>query len=289
MIHDITHDIMPLIITSIEVFKVFLILILIIVVAVSIFNKELESSCSKGFAKLFIIFLSFLLFSKFFEILFEWFISWNIFIAFIILSIAMELYLINEKSNWKFGVLAIILLIGSFIFSIVEFILEFVFGSGMRYFITSTIVSILTNINYLFIGIVFLAMLAKTANENASLEIYTKPISNGMVLLFIIIPLIAPIPSIVYILWNLSDFSHSIHYWISQGVFFIESLLFITGIIFLTVGALKTMSVPLIFSKKKKRKKNRRILRKPAKRCSKCDTPIPLGAGFCINCGKLFS
>ncbi len=114
------------------------------------------------------------------------------------------------------------------------------------------------------------------------LDKYTKPISIGVVLLFIIIPLIVPIPAISYLLLNLDEYFNENYYAISQVVFFLESILFIIGMFFLSFGAVRTMLVPLTFSKEKH---VIRIQRKSTKTCPKCGIQNTVSAQFCIYCG----
>ncbi len=281
MINYTINSIMEIINIATRGLMVFLVFILIIFMVANISSIDLGPDCNKGFSKFYIIFLSFLMFSKFFEVILGWFISWNIFIALVIISIAMEIYLFNKKSNWKFGILAIILLCSSFVLSIIELFIGFALDS-MEYRITSAIVGVLTGFNYLIMGIVILILLGKTASENESLEIFTIPIYYGVVLLFILIPLIKPIPDNAYLLWKLDVIPYDTYYWISQGVFFLESILFIIGIIFLSFGAVRTMAVPLTFSREKRAQE---IPQEPTKFCPECGAPLPVSVQFCIKCG----
>jgi len=68
-------------------------------------------------------------------------------------------------------------------------------------------------------------------------------------------------------------------------------LVLIIGIIALTIGALKTMDVPLIFSKDKGVKEilrsNTEVIQpKEIIYCVECGTALPVGVRFCNNCGK---
>jgi len=84
-----------------------IVFILIIVVAVITVQKKLEPDYNKGFAISFIIYLIMVMFS--FIITFLIWESNNSF-AHILLSFSLEIYLFHKKSEWKFAILATILL-----------------------------------------------------------------------------------------------------------------------------------------------------------------------------------
>ncbi len=252
----------------------------------------------------------------------------NQFIAYIVLFRAMEKNLFNKKSKYKFNILSIILLSGVFFLIIIEIIMYYVFPyepylvpgeytkilPSFPYAITRLVVVILAHFNYLIIGIFALILLKKTEKEDKLLQKYTKPLSEGVILLFIVIPLLNQVVGILdfinyMIILNGSLSFNLISYWINNGIFYLSSLLFIIGIIVLTTGAIKTMSVPLTFSRKKAAKRIppkvvkrippevvKRIPPKVVKRvspkvvntCPKCSTTIPYGARFCIKCGFRF-
>ena len=113
----------------------------------------------------------------------------NKLVAFLLLFSSMEIFLFNKKSKWKFGILAIVLLGGIFIMTIVNIVLYYTINYE-GYNIARGVVAVLTNFNYWIIGIVILILLAKTSKENAMLRNYTRLISIGIVLMLIIYPLI---------------------------------------------------------------------------------------------------
>ena len=78
---------------------------------------------------------------------------------------------------------------------------------------------------------------------------------------------------------------------LSYVLFFFPSLFFIIGIIALSIGAIKTMFVPLTFSKDKgvegfQPKSEERIPPISAIYCRECGGSIPPGVEFCTNCGQ---
>ncbi len=297
----------------------FLVFILLIVTGIKIKKKELEPNCKKGFSKLFITFLIFLMFSTFFDLAYfitaiisdsispgmhstipeidrsisdltyilwgvkEGLVFLNLFIGLILIFTSMEVNLFNKKSKWKFGIIAIILLCGAFLLMITKIILHYILNFNAN-IIISLVVSVLTNFNYILIAVFILILLKKTSKDNESLKVYTKPLSAGIILLFIIRPLILPI---IKIIWLVSYYSGFVIYegfglWIILSLFYLASLIFLIGIILLAKGALKTMNTPLTFSREKGSKGTPQ---KGAKTCSKCGAPIPPLAEFCTNCG----
>jgi len=263
----------------------------------------------------------------------------NQFIAFIVLFRAMGNNLFIKKSKSKFTILSIILLSGVFFLIIVEIIMYYVFPyeiysvpgeygkiiiPSLPYAITRLVVVILAHFNYLIIGIVALILLKKTEKEDNMLREYTKPLSEGVILLFIILPLFNQLEGILTFINYMTILNGSLNfniisYWLNNSIFYLSSLSFIIGIIILTTGAIKTMSVPLTFSRKKTAKRIqpkvvKRIPPKVVKRippkvvkkiqprsvkripsqqkvvntCPKCGATIPYGARFCIKCGQFF-
>ncbi len=304
----IIEDIIELVDISIYGLMNFAVFILLIVVGVKILKKELGPDCKKEFSRYFVGFLVFLMISTFFifanSLIFKILIDLrnkgdisdgdfyriisisglissalvllNNWIAYSLLLISMEIYLFNKKSNWKFGILVIVLQCGSFLLSIIGMF------TGI---IGIAITSILINFNYIILGVVILILLGKTAKENELLKIYTKPISIGVIFIFIIKPLFIPIPKIFLLMYFFFNLHFDIYFWVFQGVLILQTILSMIGMIFLSVGALKTMNVPLIFSKEKNIKG---IPRKVANTCPKCNAPIPDGIEFCTNCGYKF-
>ena len=201
----------------------------------------------------------------------------------------MELFLFNKKSKFKFLILAIVLLSGTFLMTLTKLILYYTVG-GLGYIITSMVVEISIGFNYLILGIVSLILLGKTAKEDENLKLYKNSMSSGIIFLFILFQLIYPIKFIVYLVYYLTGFPYEIYYWVFQGEFFLTSLFFIIGIILLSVGARKTVLVPLTFSREKKGKITKRNPTQSvyAKKntCPKCGAPIPSGAEFCTSCGN---
>ena len=295
---------------------IFLLFILLIVVAVKTMKEELRPDCKKGFSKFFIAFLLFIMFSKVF--MFANNLTYTIFIeleyplsslaivllitsilgllnqgvANILLFISMEIYLFNKKSKWKFGILVLILQFGSFLLFIIKIFLPGLFGSYLGYFINFLIVDILRALNFIIIGIAIIILLRKTAKVNDFLREYTKLISVGVILLFIIVPIFGQLMAIISFIINLYVYPDpnlimiNIFGWIFMGLFILSSLISMIGMVVLSVGALKTMSVLLTFSKQKGVIK--KIQRKVANSCSECGAPIPAGAEFCTNCGHHF-
>ncbi|MHA1563523.1 MAG: zinc ribbon domain-containing protein [Promethearchaeota archaeon] len=152
-------------------------------------------------------------------------------------------------------------------------------------YIVSIVVTVLISFSNIIIGIAILKFLSKTTDENLSNKIYTKPISIGVVFIFIIKSIIAPISPISGLIFNLEqNYDYfEIYLWFSYGIYWFSFFIFIIGIIFLSIGATKTMSVPLIFSKEKDVKQ---IQPNATKFCSNCGTPLQAGAQFCMNCGR---
>ncbi|MHA1474093.1 MAG: zinc ribbon domain-containing protein [Promethearchaeota archaeon] len=296
----------------------FLVFILLIVVAVNNIKKELGPDCKKGFSRFFIAFLFFLMFSPFIDFAYlltfriivslrdageidyviflqilltslsvnRWLRFLNKWIAFILLFVSMEIYLFNKKSKWKFGILALVLLFGSLLLFIIDYFIPNLLGL-IGVLISSLIFELLINFNYIIIGIIILILLRKTAKENDSLLEYTKSLSIGVILLLIVIPLFNQLIEISYFVDRMLKLDGNLVFdelndWIYRGLYLLSSLLFIIGIIILTVGAVKTMSVPLTFAKGKKAKV---IARKVPNSCPDCGAPIPIGVQFCTNCG----
>ena len=306
MIIEDIYDIMKIVDISMNGLMNLLVFILLIVVGVRTLKKELGSDCKKGFSRYFVGFLVFLMISTFFifanSLIFKIvndlrdtgeisdgdfyrimsisglistiFRLLNDWIAYTLLLVSMEIYLFNKKSNWKFGILAIILQFGSFLLIIIG-ILTGIIGI--------TITSILINFNYAILGVVILILLGKTAKENELLKIYKKPIFIGVIFILIIKPLLMPIPNIFLLMCVYLNFDFDIYFWVSQGVLILQTIIFVIGIIFLSIGAIKTMSVPLTFAMEKGAK---RIPRKATNACSQCGSPIPPGVEFCTNCGR---
>ncbi len=232
----------------------------------------------------------------------------NQLIAFILLFSSMEINLFHKKSKGKFAILSIILLCGSFLLIIIEIVMRYVFPYGffepsegsyiytsisLPYAITQLVVVILTNCNYLIIGIIIFILLKKTTMENELFREFTKQLSLGVILLFIVIPLLHLLEIIltfidfmIIINGNFESNFRIIYALLYLSIFYISSLVFIFGIIILTLGAIKTMSVPLIFSRKKAKKAIKVIKQIPEKICPNCEAPVPFGAQFCIKCGK---
>ncbi len=268
-----------------------LVFVLLIVVVSKTKKKKISSTCMKGFVNLFIMFLIFLMFSTFFDFVHSltskmifafrdikdilWGLTYipaflNKIIAFVLLFDSMEIYLFNKKSNWKFGILAFILLGGTFIIAIIK-IVSYNVMDYLEYQITSVILSILTSLFYLIIGIFILILLRKTAKENILLETYTRPLSTGVIFLLIVRSIIAPISEIAYLRSIWAEPPYEFYYWFDFSLYIISSVGFIIGIIFLAIGAMKTMDVSLTFTKKKPLKK---ILRRitPRKLTSQKET-----------------
>ncbi|QEE16287.1 zinc ribbon domain-containing protein [Promethearchaeum syntrophicum] len=302
----------------------FLVFILLIVVGVSNFKKALGPDCKKGFSRFFVAFLVFLMFSTFMDFAYSltykifyiqtvenefysvgyfnyivntiWGITYglgvlNKLIAFLLLFSAMEIKLFNKKSKWKFGILTVILLGSIFIMEIVKITLRFTIG-GIGSAITTLTVGVLSSLDYIILAIAIRYLLKRTGKENESLKVYTKPIAIGVLFLFnfnSIIQILQYIRGFIDYFFNINSYYDydELLYWINIGLFFLTSLLFIIGIILLAVGAIKTMSVPLTFSKKKGVKgAPRQAVNKKQNTCPSCNTPLPPGAEFCTNCGN---
>jgi len=266
----------------------FLVFFLLIVSAVKTKETELEPNCKKGFSKFFILFLIFLMFSTFFDLVYlaialisggndlipvpkmdvcpsfityylwgikEGLVFLNLFIALILLFTSMEINLFNKKSKGKFGIFAVVLLCGSFPLVVTKIIMYYI-SFYIDFYIINVIISVITNFNYFLIAVAILILLRKTSKENPSLRIYSKPLFAGVVLLFIIRPLILPIFKILHLVIGFSRQSiyDDSNLRVILGLFYLSSLIFIIGIILLTKGALKTMSTPLIFSREKNTK-----------------------------------
>ncbi|QEE16290.1 zinc ribbon domain-containing protein [Promethearchaeum syntrophicum] len=318
-------DIFSYIRIGIDGLIVVLVIILLIFVAVRIKNVELGPDCKKGFTKCFIAFILFILFSTFLD--FAYSLTYRIltdlaesgaidyyeitfilgifsiataglgflnnWIAYVILFSSMEIFLFNKKSKGKFGILAILLQIGSFILLIIEIVISAILGDYLGIQITNLVVNVLINFNFIIIGIVILILLGNTAKENQLLRNYTKMMSAGVILLLIIVPIFN---QLVYVLnfisnllaWNGYFFDNIIiRNGISWGIGFLSSLCFIIGIIVLSLGAIKTMTVPLTFSREKAAKGSpRQILNHQLNSCPSCGTSLLPGAEFCTNCGK---
>jgi len=252
-------------------------------------QKTLEPGCSKNFSILFVIYLVLLLFSTIIGY-FIWVTNKSL--IYILLSISMEIYLFHKKSKWKFGILATVLLSISIVLSITNFVLPFILTNSLAIVISNVVVAVVTSFNYIVIGIVILNFLRKTAEENLSLKIYTKPLSIGVVFIFIIQSLFTPIFSITYLISGfVPTVSYEIYIFLFYGTTALANLFFIIGIIALSIGAIKTMFVPLTFSKDKgvkgfQPKSEERIPPISAIYCRECGVSIPPGLEFCTNCGQ---
>ena len=74
---------------------------------------------------------------------------------------------------------------------------------------------------------------------------------------------------------------------ISWSIYILSNVISIIGIIVLSLGAIKTMAVPLTFSREKGAKGSpRKIVNKMPKSCPSCEASLPPGAEFCTNCGN---
>ncbi len=194
----------------------------------------------------------------------------NLFIAFILLFSSMEIYLFNKKSKWKFGILSILLLCGVFLLIILEIVMYYVYPFrpynfpdeyvmvtySQTYAITRLVVVLSTNFIYLIIGIVAIVLLKKTAIKNELLRKYTNPLSKGIILFFIALPVLHQLESIItfiniMMIKNGSLSFNNNSYWFNLGIFFISGIVFIIGMIFLALGNIQTILVPLTFSRKK--------------------------------------
>jgi hypothetical protein len=281
MINQDIYEITFILNIAIRILMVLLVFFLIIVVAAVTWQKKLEYNESKSFSISFIIYLILVMFSFIVGILF---MESNNSFANILLSFSLEIYLFHKKSKWKFGILASVLLFISIIIKIASIFLIYFMYYSLAYFITNSVFTILINLNNLIIGIAILHLLRKTTDENISLKTYTKPISIGVVFIFIIKSLIAIISTILILIYVLGPYDDyfEIYYWFSYGINWLSIFIFLIGLIFLSIGAIKTMSVPLIFSKKRGVKE---ILPKSVNFCSECGTSLPADAKFCTNCG----
>ena len=310
---------------GIEGLVIALILILLIYVGVTTTKKELGPDCKKGFIKFFIAFLLFIMFSKFLELVYSavslilrgmaesgaidfYYYSSTIgiislitlglgflnnWIAYVLLFSSMEVYLFNKKTKWKFIILVLILQFGSFILMIAGIFLPSLMGSFLGYIITNLVVNVLIEFNFIIIGIVILILLGKTAKENNLLRGYTKTLSAGVILLLIILPILNQVGIILNFISGLSMWNgygmeySSIIGIISWCLGFLSNIFFIIGIIVISLGAIKTMSVPLTFSKEKGAKGSpRKIINYQSNTCLNCGTSLQPGAEFCTNCGN---
>jgi len=289
MINQTFFDIILYSNLAIEILSGLIVFALIIIVGIFTLQKKLEPGCSKNFSILFIIYLVFLLFSMILS-----YIIWptNKALIYILLSISMEIYLFHKKSKWKFGILATVLLSISIVLSITSFVLLFILNNSLAIVISQVVVEVVTSFNYMVIGIVILNFLRKTAEENLSLKIYTKPLSIGVVFIFIIQSLFTPIYSITYLISGFGSLTnYEFFIFLLFGTPTIANLFFIIGIIALSIGAIKTMFIPLTFSKDKgvngyQSKSEERIPTISAIYCRECGVSIPPGVEFCSNCGQ---
>ena len=283
------YEIMSVLDTAILILAILVVLVLIIIVGIVTVQKKLEPNCTKDFSILFLIFLFLIMFSKIISIIF-W--ESNNSFAYILLSFSMEIYLFHKKSNWKFSILATILLIISIILKITFLILNFVLYNISALRVINMIVAVVTSFNFIIIGIAILNLLRKTTKEDLSLKTYTTPMSIGIVIILIIKSLIIPISSIMMFLLYLEVInSYEIFLWISLIIPILSNLVLIIGTFVLSIGALKTMTVPLIFSKDKgikgilQRKETRyspqSVIYRP-----ECGGPISPDVPFCPNCGR---
>ena len=318
MINDI-FDFLSYLKVSTEGLMNFLVFILLILIIAKNMKMELAPDCKKGFSKFFVAVLVFLMFSTFFDFCYSltykimsdlvvsgeldffdfyytmrivWGVTYglaflNKFIAFILLFSAIEIKLLYKKTNFKFLIFAIIFLIGIFLFTVANIVISYTIG-GMGYQISRLVLDVLTNLNYIIIAIAIRILLRKTGKENELLKVYTKPISIGVLLLFnlhSIVKIFQIVRSFISYIFYSNDYHvyNDLLNLIFYGLFLISSLLFIIGIILLSVGAIKTMSVPLTFSKQKGGIK--KIPRRVVNSCPECSNPLPAGAEFCTNCG----
>jgi len=135
--------------------------------------------------------------------------------------------------------------------------------------------------------------LGKTAKENNLLRGYTKTLSAGVILLLIILPILNQVGIILNFISGLSMWNgygmeySSIIGIISWCLGFLSNIFFIIGIIVISLGAIKTMSVPLTFSKEKGAKGSpRKIINYQSNTCLNCGTSLQPGSEFCTNCGN---
>jgi len=260
---------------AIRVLAILVALCLAILVGVVTLQKKLEPDYKKGFSISVVIYLILVMFSF---IVGFFFIESNNSFANILFSFSLEIYLFHKKSKWKFGILAAILLGFSIILRIVFFALNLFLHSFMAILIASIVIDVLLSLNNIILGIVILNLLRKTANENPSLKTYTKPISIGVVFIFIIKSLITSISSIpILILYLEENYDYFETYiWFEMGLTLFLSLVIVIGLIFIAIGALKSMNTPLIFSKDKGIKES---LKREGIRYS------PQAVIYCSKCG----
>ena len=260
---------------AIRVLAILVALCLAILVGVVTLQKKLEPDYKKGFSISVVIYLILVMFSF---IVGFFFIESNNSFSNILFSFSLEIYLFHKKSKWKFGILAAILLGFSIILRIVFFALNLFLHSFMAILIASIVIDVLLSLNNIILGIVILNLLRKTANENPSLKTYTKPISIGVVFIFIIKSLITSISSIpILILYLEENYDYFETYiWFEMGLTLFLSLVIVIGLIFIAIGALKSMNTPLIFSKDKGIKES---LKREGIRYS------PQAVIYCSKCG----
>lgn len=126
------------------------------------------------------------------------------------------------------------------------------------YIITRLIVVLLTNFNYLIIGIILLVLLARNAKENRKLHEYPKPISIGVFYLLIVNPILNQVVILSVFIGYLKsiegvpyfassedakDFFLGDPFTLSNSyIFYLSCLIFVIGIIFLTIGVIKAKS-----------------------------------------------
>ena len=281
------YEIMYILNLAIRILAILIILLVIIVIGVNTAQKKLEPHYNKGFSISVVIYLILVMFSF---IVGFFFIESNNSFSNILFSFSLEIYLFHKKSKWKFGILASILLGFSIILRIVFFALNLFLHSFMAILIASIVIDVLLSLNNIILGIVILNLLRKTAKENISLKTYTKPISIGVVFIFIIKPLITSTSTIPILILdigaNYDDFV--IYYSFLIGIPILSILIIIIGLIFIAIGALKTMNVPLIFSKDKAEtlpRKETRYSPQAVLYCPKCGVSISPNVSFCTNCG----
>ncbi|QEE16291.2 zinc ribbon domain-containing protein [Promethearchaeum syntrophicum] len=277
---------------AIQILAILVLFILIILLGIVTLQKKLEPNCSKDFSIFSIINLACLMISLIIGIFVNIpFVEMNNTLFYLLLCISMEIYLFHKKSKWKFSLLTTILLCFSIIIWITDIILIFILWGDIESFIISAIVDILTSTIFIIIGIVILILLRNSAKENLSVKTYTKPFSIGIVILLIIKSLFMPILTITNLITHYGDFEYDENFYlIIYGIIFIKHLLLIIGIIFIAIGTLKTMYVPLIFSKDKGKKvilprKETRYSPPIIIYCPECGGPISPDTPFCTNCG----
>ncbi|MHA1474092.1 MAG: zinc ribbon domain-containing protein [Promethearchaeota archaeon] len=274
---------------AIRVLAILVALGLTILVGVVTLQKKLEPHYNKGFSISVVIYLILVMFSFIVGFLF---IESNNSFSNILFSFSLEIYLFHKKSKWKFGILATILLGFSIILKITFLVINLFLYNYLAIVIASIVIDVLLSLNNIILGIVILNLLRKTANENPSLKTYTKPISIGVVFIFIIkslITSISTIPMLIYYLGENYDY-FEIYYSFRIGIPILSILVIIIGLIFIAIGSLKTMNVPLMFSKDKGIKetlprKETRYSPQAVIYCPKCGVSISPDVPFCTNCG----